>query len=53
MAFFFSQDRGIDETIFQKASKLHLTIGTMALMDDKEIDAATKLLYECADDLIG
>ena len=28
--------RGLDETIFQKETLLHLTIGTMALLDERE-----------------
>lgn len=45
-------DRGIDSTIFQKIEKLHLTIGIMALMDDKEIRNAETMMNECKEDLI-
>ena len=48
----YFQDRGIDGTIFQKLEKLHLTIGIMALMDDKEIQRAEELLKECKVDFI-
>lgn len=45
-------DRGIDNTIFQKLEKLHLTIGIMALMDDKEIQNVVKMLNDCKNDFI-
>ncbi|XP_071160134.1 activating signal cointegrator 1 complex subunit 1-like [Mytilus edulis] len=45
-------DRGIDGSIFQKLQKLHLTIGILALMDDKEIHNAEELLNECKENLI-
>lgn len=38
--------RGIDETIFQKVEKLHLTIVTLVLLDDKELNDAKALLSE-------
>lgn len=45
-------DRGIDSTIFQKPEKLHLTIGIMALMDERETQNAEQLLKECKEDFI-
>lgn len=39
--------RGIDPTIFQKVEKFHLTIVTLALLDDKEIEEAKQLLNSC------
>ncbi|EFA04486.1 activating signal cointegrator 1 complex subunit 1 [Tribolium castaneum] len=39
--------RGVDETIFQKVEKFHLTIVTLALLDEKEIDEAKQMLNKC------
>ncbi|KAJ3653586.1 hypothetical protein Zmor_012829 [Zophobas morio] len=39
--------RGIDETIFQKVEKFHLTIVTLALLDEKEIEDTKQLLNRC------
>jgi len=44
--------RGLDETIFQTPSLLHLTVGTMALMDDREREIAREILTDCKEDLI-
>ena len=44
--------RGVDRSIFQDSSRLHLTIGVMALMDDREREKATALLYEAKSDLV-
>ena len=46
------QDRGLDGTIFQNPHKLHLTIGTLPLMNDKEISQATDLLHQCQQELV-
>ena len=51
MSHFF-QDRGIDATIFQNRHKLHLTVGTLALMNDREITQAKDVLKECEQDLV-
>jgi len=45
------QERGIDASIFQNRFKLHMTLGTMVLLDDSEIAAAAALLQECQQDL--
>ncbi|KAK3094700.1 hypothetical protein FSP39_005155 [Pinctada imbricata] len=45
-------DRGIDGTIFQKPEKLHLTIGTLVLLNQNEIQKAIDVLQECKEDLI-
>nr|XP_022345639.1 activating signal cointegrator 1 complex subunit 1-like [Crassostrea virginica]XP_022345640.1 activating signal cointegrator 1 complex subunit 1-like [Crassostrea virginica] len=45
-------DRGIDATIFQKPEKLHLTIGTLALLNQREIQQAMDTLEECKTSLI-
>ncbi|XP_066520744.1 activating signal cointegrator 1 complex subunit 1 [Hoplias malabaricus] len=42
-----SQDMGIDESIFQNPSKLHLTIGTLALLNEQEVMKACELLQQC------
>jgi activating signal cointegrator complex subunit 1 len=39
-----SNDRGIDETIFQNPNKLHLTICTVVLADKHEVEQAIALL---------
>jgi activating signal cointegrator complex subunit 1 len=46
------QDRGIDRTIFQKPEKLHLTVGTLALLNNQEIQQALQILEECKSSLI-
>lgn len=38
--------RGLDETVFQTPTLLHLTIGTLALMDDVERSKASELLHK-------
>lgn len=42
-----SQDHGVEESIFQNPAKLHLTIGTLALLNDKEVQKACEHLREC------
>ena len=39
-----SDTRGLDETVFQTPSLLHLTIGTLALMDEIERKKAKEIL---------
>ncbi|XP_078055609.1 activating signal cointegrator 1 complex subunit 1 [Mustelus asterias] len=48
-----SQDRGIDSSIFQNPAKLHLTIGTLALLNEQEITRACELLQKCKEDFIS
>lgn len=50
--FLCLQDRGIDASIFQNPCKLHMTLGTLALMSDSEISEATSILNDCQRDLI-
>uniref|UniRef100_UPI003467EF77 Activating signal cointegrator 1 complex subunit 1 n=1 Tax=Alvinella pompejana TaxID=6376 RepID=UPI003467EF77 len=50
---FCSGDRGVDDTIFQNPHKLHLTIGTMPLLDKSEIDKAKAVLQQCKEELIA
>ncbi|XP_067876551.1 activating signal cointegrator 1 complex subunit 1 isoform X2 [Heterodontus francisci] len=47
-----SQDRGIDSSIFQNPAKLHLTIGTLILLNEQEITKACELLQKCKEDFI-
>ncbi|KAJ8013563.1 hypothetical protein DPEC_G00031060 [Dallia pectoralis] len=44
-----SQDLGVDESIFQNAAKLHLTLGTLVLLDDLEVTRACEQLQLCQD----
>ncbi|XP_048843721.1 activating signal cointegrator 1 complex subunit 1 [Brienomyrus brachyistius] len=44
-----SQDRGVDDSIFQNPAKLHLTVGTLTLLSDGEVDRARQLLLQCQD----
>ena len=46
------QERGIDGSIFQNRYKLHMTLGTMVLLDDCEIARADTLLQECMHDFV-
>ena len=43
---------GLDETIFQTETLLHLTVGTMALLDQRERELARELLMDCNDSII-
>lgn len=42
-----SQDGGVDDSIFQNPAKLHLTIGTLALLNEQEVMRACELLQQC------
>ncbi|XP_029553370.1 activating signal cointegrator 1 complex subunit 1 isoform X2 [Salmo trutta] len=44
-----SQDHGVDGSIFQNPAKLHLTVGTLALLNDLEVTQACKQLQHCQD----
>ncbi|XP_063290015.1 activating signal cointegrator 1 complex subunit 1 [Pelobates fuscus] len=48
-----SKDHGIDNTIFQNPAKLHLTIGTIVLLSEKEVKQAFELLDKCKEDFLG
>ncbi|XP_073723369.1 activating signal cointegrator 1 complex subunit 1 isoform X2 [Misgurnus anguillicaudatus] len=43
------QDAGVDGSIFQKPAKLHLTIGTLVLLNEQEVTRAIELLQQCQD----
>ena len=49
---FFLQDSAVDATIFQNPQKLHMTLGTLVLLSDREIQQARDLLLQCYDDLV-
>ncbi|KAM6896843.1 activating signal cointegrator 1 complex subunit 1 [Xenentodon cancila] len=42
-----SQDHGVEGSIFQNPAKLHLTVGTLALLNDMEVRKASGCLQEC------
>ncbi|XP_019903172.2 activating signal cointegrator 1 complex subunit 1 isoform X2 [Esox lucius] len=44
-----SQDQGIDESIFQNPAKLHVTVGTLVLLNDLEVTRACEQLQRCQD----
>lgn len=46
------QSRGLEESIFIRAQKLHLTLGVMCLMDNTERLFASNLLTEAKDKII-
>ncbi|KAK7486498.1 hypothetical protein BaRGS_00022299 [Batillaria attramentaria] len=47
-----SRDTAVDATIFQNPQKLHLTIGTLVLMNEAEVQKAKHVLLQCYDDLV-
>ncbi|XP_053306043.1 activating signal cointegrator 1 complex subunit 1 [Spea bombifrons] len=47
-----SKDRGIESTIFQNPAKLHLTIGTLVLLNEKEVQQACDLLHSCKEEFL-
>ena len=48
-----SDTRGLDETVFQTPSLLHLTIGTLALMDEMERKKAKEILEAAIEEFKG
>ena len=44
--------RGLDASIFQTETLLHLTVGTMALLDERERAMARDMLEECKENII-
>jgi len=44
--------RGLDQSIFQTETLLHLTIGTMALLDERERNLARELLSDCKESIV-
>lgn len=47
-----SRDAAVDSTIFQNPQKLHLTIGTLVLMNDAEVQKAKDVLLQCYEELV-
>eukprot|EP00088_Acartia_fossae_P009505 TRINITY_DN14616_c0_g1_i1.p1 TRINITY_DN14616_c0_g1~~TRINITY_DN14616_c0_g1_i1.p1 ORF type:complete len:356 (+),score=78.36 TRINITY_DN14616_c0_g1_i1:43-1110(+) len=47
-----SECRGVEESIFQTSTLLHLTVGTMVLMDDRERALARNILQDCKELII-
>lgn len=45
--------RGIDASIFQLGSKIHLTIGMMTLLSDSDVRNASDFLSECYQELVS
>lgn len=49
---FIFQVRGLDASIFQNPHKLHATITTIVLLDEKDIQNAIAILKDCTDDIL-
>ncbi|KAE8591036.1 hypothetical protein XENTR_v10018287 [Xenopus tropicalis] len=47
-----SKDRGVESSIFQNPAKLHLTIGTMVLLSEKEVMQANEILQKCKEEFL-
>ncbi|KAH0623554.1 hypothetical protein JD844_006434 [Phrynosoma platyrhinos] len=47
-----SNDNGVSSSLFQNPAKLHLTIGTLVLLNEQEIKKAQELLQKCKEDFI-
>lgn len=47
-----AEERGVNQELFQQASKLHLTITTFVLLSKSEIDFIKDTLQECVDELL-
>jgi len=47
-----SDSRGVEESIFQTSTLLHLTVGTMVLMDNRERELARDILQDCKERII-
>ena len=48
---FLYQDRGFSESLFQKPAKLHLTLGMLVLLTQREVQQAVQLLLQCGDEV--
>jgi len=44
--------RGVDSSVFQTPEKLHLTLGTLVIMDENERATAAQTLAECKANVI-
>ncbi|KAM8923946.1 activating signal cointegrator 1 complex subunit 1 [Pelodytes ibericus] len=47
-----SKDYGIEGSIFQNPAKLHLTVGTLVLLNEKEVHQACDLLSKCKEEFL-
>ena len=47
----FSADDGVDESLFQNPAKLHLTVCTLVLLNDEEVQRAINTLHKVYDDI--
>ncbi|NWS98925.1 ASCC1 protein, partial [Mionectes macconnelli] len=47
-----SQDHGVSSSLFQNPAKLHLTLGTLVLLNEQEIRKACDLLQQCKEDFV-
>ncbi|XP_068686940.1 activating signal cointegrator 1 complex subunit 1-like [Montipora foliosa] len=45
--------RGIDASIFQLPSKIHLTVGMLTLLSEEDVQNAGDLLFECYRELVS
>ena len=48
----FSEEDGVDQSIFQSPCLLHLTICTLVLLNETEVAQASKLLHDLYDDIV-
>lgn len=48
----FNGEKGMDQSLFQNPKRLHLTLGTLVLLNDSEIRKATSLLKACEEEII-
>ncbi|KAM3913762.1 activating signal cointegrator 1 complex subunit 1 [Leptodactylus fuscus] len=46
------KDHGIESSIFQNPAKLHLTIGTLVLLNESEVTQACQLLQNCKEEFL-
>lgn len=44
-------DRGVNETLFQAGEKLHLTLGVLSLLDEREVETAVAELESAKKEL--
>ncbi|XP_053928164.1 activating signal cointegrator 1 complex subunit 1 isoform X6 [Cuculus canorus] len=47
-----SKDHGVTSSLFQNPAKLHLTLGTLVLLNEQEIQKACGLLQQCKEDFV-
>uniref|UniRef100_A0A803WBQ6 Activating signal cointegrator 1 complex subunit 1 n=1 Tax=Ficedula albicollis TaxID=59894 RepID=A0A803WBQ6_FICAL len=47
-----SKDHGVSSSLFQNPAKLHLTLGTLVLLNQQEIQKACDLLQRCKEDFV-